>query len=643
MKIKDLKIGFKLGFGFGIIILLTLVFGIIAYLGVSGIVNQLTITNLSNNIVRNAGDAQAASLRYIIYNNADYNTIVHEKIKENLNEIDRISGLLKSSANKKIANDLAKSVNTYEQLSVNYHETQIAKTKNNEKSTLLVSASTSNVKEIVEVARDYVRNNRDAGAVNRLNLLEDAYASMLQVAILMKTYIADPTNENGNELLKILDKTIEVLKDARPLMKSDETIEAIDKSLGSLDGLKNELHDYIDIVKKQNQNITDIRETLKEIIALTSTMQQNVLNNAQASQATTYSFLVFTLILVVVIGILTASYTAHLISGPLNKSLKLAKLISEGDLTQNLMIDQDDEVGKLVNVLGVMNQKLRDVISTIIINSDNIVSASELISTTSQQLSGGANKQAASVEEVSATMEEMASNIHQNSENAKQTEIISKSAKDGIYLVSEQSVKALEANKKISEKITIINDIAFQTNILALNAAVEAARAGEHGKGFAVVAAEVRKLAENSKKAAEEIVALAQGGLNLTKESGEKLTQMLPEVEKTSMLVQEISAASNEQSNGAEQVNISMQQLSSITQQNAASSEELASSAEELYSQAEQLKDIIGFFKIEQEKSIKLHIKNPSPAKKDYQPQIAKQTTRKFVAHEKNDSNFDNF
>jgi methyl-accepting chemotaxis protein len=298
------------------------------------------------------------------------------------------------------------------------------------------------------------------------------------------------------------------------------------------------------------------------------------------------------------------TYISKTITKALNQGVTFARAIASGDLNQSINIEQNDEVGELAKALNSMASKLRDIVVSIIKGAESIASASQQLSNTSEQLSQGAAEQASSVEEVSSTMEEIATNIEQNSENANKTKAISIAAQEGIREVRNKSVDAISANRTISEKINVINDIAFQTNLLALNAAVEAARAGEHGKGFAVVAAEVRKLAENSKVAADEIVSLATQSLKLSESAGEQMNETLPNVENSTQLIQEISAASIEQNNGAIQVNNAIQQLSNVTQQNSAAAEEMATSSEELASQATSLKDTISFFRVDSSKLI---------------------------------------
>jgi len=291
-------------------------------------------------------------------------------------------------------------------------------------------------------------------------------------------------------------------------------------------------------------------------------------------------------------------YISRIITQPLIKGIDFAQKMAKGDLTVELDVHQKDEIGILADNLQEMKNRIRETITYVASTAESLASASLELSSTSQLVSQGASMQASSSEEVSAAIEEMAANIQQNKENAKLTETIAIKAEKDIFQGSGKVMHTVEAIREIADKISIIGDIAFQTNILAINAAVEAARAGEHGRGFGVVAAEVGKLADRSKLAAAEIDQLTKTSVNNAEVAGKLMKEIVPDIQKTSHLIQEISSANYEQSTGADQINSAIQQLNMVTQQNAATSEELATSAIELSAQAEQLQEIISFFRL---------------------------------------------
>lgn len=355
------------------------------------------------------------------------------------------------------------------------------------------------------------------------------------------------------------------------------------------------------MVQEDGEIITMSNEIIQDLIKLGDKF--NTLNSLSLQEMDSsfgwFSGFVFVMIIVLVLISVAIAYLLYAsIVKPLVKGVNFAQAIGEGDLTAELEIQQEDEIGLLAKALNVMASNLKGIVVSIKENANDLVSSGKNVKNSSMQLSKGSADQAASAEEVSTSIEEMVANIDQNTENAVETEKITVETAKDVNVADKLSSEAANAMKSVSEKITIIGDIAFQTNILALNAAVEAARAGEHGRGFSVVAAEVRKLAERSKIAADEISGLVNGGLKVSQEAGEKSRLLVPDIEKTTQLIKEISAASLEQKTGAEQINMAMQQLNLITQENASSSDELTQSAEQLSLLADSLKDAVSFFNI---------------------------------------------
>ncbi|MFO0752221.1 MAG: methyl-accepting chemotaxis protein [Thermodesulfovibrionales bacterium] len=318
--------------------------------------------------------------------------------------------------------------------------------------------------------------------------------------------------------------------------------------------------------------------------------------SADAAYSTTRTFSIGSILAGLVLSGILALWIIRSVTGPLNEGVRVMNSLAAGDLTAFIEATSRDETGKLLLAMNNMVEKLKDIVGEVTAASDNVASGSQQLSSSSQQMSQGATEQAASIEEVSSSMEQMSANIRQSADNAQQTEKIAvksaADAKEGGEAVRE----TVTAMKEIAGKISIIEEIARQTNLLALNAAIEAARAGEHGKGFAVVASEVRKLAERSQTAAGEISHLSSSSVQVAEKAGEMLTKLVPDIQRTAELVQEITAASREQDAGAEQINKAIQQLDQVVQQNASASEEMASTAEELSGQAEQLQSTIGFF-----------------------------------------------
>jgi methyl-accepting chemotaxis protein len=313
------------------------------------------------------------------------------------------------------------------------------------------------------------------------------------------------------------------------------------------------------------------------------------------------TFIIGSLLCLILTSVVIIFFTKHFFTDKINLALSRLTSIEKGHLPQkSLEVKTDDEIGQLTRAINNLNKKLREIVLLITDGAVKVNSSSNHLDDLSVKVAGGANQQASSVEEVSSTVEEIASMIEQNAANAQKTGEISKKAAEGIKDFVKREEESLAYIQAISEKISVINDIAFQTNILALNAAVEAAHAGEHGKGFAVVASEVRKLAQKSETAASEINQLSGKSVAITTKAHEFMMKLAPEIETTSQLVNDISNSSEEQNSGAAQINSSIQQLNMVIQEYASSAEEMTKNSRTLKLEAEELRESIRYFNVEE-------------------------------------------
>jgi methyl-accepting chemotaxis protein len=370
------------------------------------------------------------------------------------------------------------------------------------------------------------------------------------------------------------------------------------------------VNEQLKIIQNGQKNISEINDTLSIcvplIIGKTEVFWQvrmdipMTLITADANKQMVFQ-LILGILLISISVIVFQKIVGHIIK-PIESMAEKANAASEGDLTYELNSARtNDEVGLLADSFETMIDKLKNVVSDVVTSSENFVDSSKQLSASAQQISSGANEQAAASEEISSSIEEIAASVNQNAENSQHTEKLAANAVHNIQTANVSVQESILAMKTIIQKISVIKEIAEKTDLLAVNAAIESARAGESGKGFAVVASEVRKLAEHSQSAAKDIDEISASSLQVAENSGKLLSSVIPDIQNTAKLIQEITATSYEQNAGISQISNAIQQLTSVIQQNSALSEELAASSEELTSQATLLQDSISFFKVSKE------------------------------------------
>lgn len=351
--------------------------------------------------------------------------------------------------------------------------------------------------------------------------------------------------------------------------------------------------------------IDELHKKLDQLSMLQLDVAEAEFHKEEALYESTFRNSIIMMSLGILLAILLATFIIFSINKSIQGAIDVVQKLAKGDLTVDVKIDTDDEIGTFMKHLKEMTDKIKDVIAQIYSAAENVSAGSLQLSSMAEQLSSGTTEQASSVEEVSTTLEQMNASVSQNADNARETDAMAKNVSEKAGVAGQSVNESISAIQQISEKIEFIDDIARQTDLLALNAAIEAARAGENGKGFAVVAAEIRKLAERAQENASNIVELSKRSANVSNDSGAKINELMPLIQKTGSLVQEISASTNEQATGISQVTQAVKQLDIVIQQNASGAEELSSTSEELSQQSNIMVDTVRYFRLDNSMSLK--------------------------------------
>jgi len=580
MKWKNLKIGYKIGAGFLLLVILTAIIGLLSFINMGTIQKEtkslseeyIPTINESFQLEKNWQDVIQYSNMYDRTGEAYFLKKLKLRLDKFKQSLDNLIALTASSENLKSSNgvfvDLQNSISSFKKIMEEYE------TKNNSLAESL-KVIDKNVEQL-----NVLRNSISANTIERMEYISSSIYYVTQ-------------NEMPNKLSIIESAVTRLEQDygSSNNIAMKEFVESARYILVIYPQAKILQLKRIELAGNIMWNIKGSSDVgIDKVIAMGDSTNQIIKKEKLVMS--------FSIIFVMLIGSGLVYLLTNAITRPIKKGIDMANSLADGDLTQMIEIDRTDEIGVLTHALNQVGQNFRDIINNLSENSRIIEESSKLLNQTAGDIADGTRQQAAAAEEVSSSMEEMYANIQQSADNARQTEKISQESVIEINKSKDSFQMATESLRDIADKVSVINDIAFQTNLLALNAAVEAARAGDHGRGFAVVAQEVRKLADKSKLAATEINDVSSATMIMSKTARRELENLIPEIERTANLVKEISFSSLEQVSGVEQINNAIQQLNSVVQGNAERSDSMANQSKKLSEQSRKLRQLIKAFNV---------------------------------------------